>query len=94
MLPDNTSFICRSCGAEKSTILEKQKFLAEKAYESLPLFCDACINARLNQIWETPGERRVATCTECGCETKLNFVPNKELPVFCPECYKKTASDD
>jgi CxxC-x17-CxxC domain-containing protein len=89
MLPEENTFICRNCGLEKSVIAEKQRFLAEKGYDRPPMFCEACITARLDQIWEAPGEKRLASCTDCGCETRLSFVPCKELPVYCPECFKK-----
>ncbi|NCB38541.1 MAG: zinc-binding protein [Erysipelotrichia bacterium] len=84
-----TTFICRSCGSEYNVSLERQKFLSEKGYDSTPVFCDDCIAARLDQIWETPGEKRLAICADCGCETKPGFVPSQDRPVYCPECFKK-----
>ncbi|MDD3145704.1 MAG: zinc-ribbon domain containing protein [Candidatus Riflebacteria bacterium] len=89
MSSEEALFVCHSCGLEKTVSPEKLKFFAEKGYEQEPMFCETCINARLDQIWETPGERRCAICSDCGCETRLNFVPCKELPVYCPKCYKK-----
>jgi len=93
MQTETSSFCCRNCGQIVNISPEKQGFLAEKGYEGRLLFCDACINARLDQIWEAPGERRVAICSDCGCETRLNFVPCKELPVYCPQCFKKRNSN-
>lgn len=89
MIQTETSFICRSCGLEKPVSPEKQKLFVEKGYNHTPLFCDVCISARLDQIWETPGERRIAICSDCGRETRLNFVPCKERPVYCADCFKK-----
>lgn len=88
-MQSQTSFYCRSCGLEKTIVHEKQKLLIEKGYVQPPLFCDVCITTRLEQIWENPGERRLAICSDCGCETKLNFVPCQERPVYCPDCFKK-----
>ena len=92
MYAEATSLICRSCGGIIQSPSDKHRFLAEKGYANCALFCDACISARLDQIWEAPGERRIATCSDCGCETRLHFVPCKELPVYCPECHKKHSS--
>ena len=92
MLPEATTFICRSCGLEKNMISEKRRFMAEKGYNSKPMFCEACINARLDQIWETPGERRMAICSDCGCETKLTSVQCKDTTVYYPACFKKRNS--
>ncbi len=89
MLPEESVFICRSCGLEKTIVVEKQKFMTEKGYDRQPMFCEDCIVARLDQIWETPGEKRLVLCSDCGRETRLTFVPYKELPLYCPECFKK-----
>ncbi|HNX75851.1 MAG TPA: zinc-ribbon domain containing protein [Candidatus Rifleibacterium sp.] len=86
------SLVCRSCGGRIAFPSDKHRFLAEKGYENQAFFCDDCISARLDQIWETPGERRTAICSDCGRETRLHFVPCKELPVYCPECHKKHSS--
>ena len=94
MLPEETSFICRCCGLERNISPEKHRFFLEKGYDCTPMFCDSCVSARLDQIWEPLGERRAAICSDCGCETRLNFVPCKELPVYCSECYKKHSDKD
>lgn len=93
MPTENTLFTCRCCALEKSISPEKSRFLIENGYEKAPMFCESCINARLDQLWETPGERRSAICTDCGCETRLNFVPCLQLPVYCTECYKNHSDE-
>lgn len=84
-------FVCRDCAVVSELSASRRKFLLEKGCNRLPLFCDNCFSARLKQIWEIPGEKRTAICAECGCETKLHFVPCQERPVYCPACHKKNS---
>ena len=36
-----------------------------------------------------PREMHNATCSDCGEETQVPFVPDPERPVYCRECYRK-----
>lgn len=89
MIHSETSFSCRNCGLENLISPEKLRLLVEKGYDQPPLFCDVCIATRLDEIWETPGEKRLAICSDCGCETKLNFVPCQERAIYCLNCFNK-----
>jgi ATP-dependent RNA helicase DeaD len=37
----------------------------------------------------TPRQQYAATCSECGQETLLSFVPRKDRPVYCADCYRR-----
>ncbi|HAE40407.1 MAG TPA: zinc-binding protein [Candidatus Riflebacteria bacterium] len=83
------NYYCRNCGCECIITDAQRNFLEGYGCSQPPLFCDACFTAELSQVWEMPGERRVAVCSECGVETRLHFVPSLGRPVFCPQCHKK-----
>jgi len=36
-----------------------------------------------------PREMHKATCADCGKETEVPFVPAKDRPVYCRDCYQK-----
>ena len=35
-----------------------------------------------------PREMHKATCSDCGQETEVPFVPDPDRPVYCKECLK------
>ncbi|EKD81392.1 MAG: nucleoside diphosphate kinase [uncultured bacterium] len=82
-------FICRNCGFDSKVADAHRDFLDNHGCSQPPLYCNACFVERLSQIWEVPGERRIAICSKCGMETRLHFVPIQDRPVFCPQCYNR-----
>ena len=82
-------YTCRSCGCESKLTDAHRNFLEEHGCLRPPFYCSACFAQRLSEIWEVPGERRIAVCSACGAETRLHFVPCQDRPVFCPQCFKK-----
>lgn len=85
-----TEYICHGCSQVTDLPVARRNFLLDKGFAGVPLYCDSCFAARLKQIWEVPGEKRQATCSDCGRETRLHFVPSLDKPVYCPECFAKT----
>ena len=90
---DAVDFVCSNCGVSHELPANRQNFLQERGCDQPPMFCDSCFTSRLKDIWEIPGEKRVAICASCGCEAKLQFVPCQDKPVFCAACYQKNKSD-
>ena len=38
---------------------------------------------------DQPREMHKATCSECGQECEVPFVPKEDRPVYCKDCYRK-----
>lgn len=36
-----------------------------------------------------PREMHKTTCSDCGEETEVPFVPSGDRPVYCRDCYQK-----
>ncbi|PKL50143.1 MAG: hypothetical protein CVV42_03910 [Candidatus Riflebacteria bacterium HGW-Riflebacteria-2] len=83
------NLVCRCCGGSFSLSDAQRNFLTEHDCAAPPLYCSSCFADRLRQIWEVPGEKRVAVCSVCGIQTRLCFVPCQDRPVYCQKCFRK-----
>lgn len=88
------NYICRNCGCESKLTDSHRNFLEEHDCFQPPFYCSTCFSKRLSDIWEIPGEKRIAICSECGIETRLHFVPCNDRPVYCSQCFKKMNRDN
>jgi len=88
---------CKECGNEFVFTAGEQEFYAEKGFENLPARCPECRRRRKNEArgrsnLGAPREMFEVTCASCGCQTEVPFKPSGERPVYCSDCYRKTAS--
>jgi CxxC-x17-CxxC domain-containing protein len=89
---------CKDCGNEFVFTAGEQEFYAEKGFENLPARCPDCRRRKKNESRGHSsyggGEREMfeVTCASCGCDTKVPFRPSGDRPVYCSDCYRKTAS--
>lgn len=94
---NDKSLSCRDCGKEFVFTEGEQRFHAEKGFTNVPSRCPDCRAARKstggfgggNQSDRGAREMHTATCSECGGQAKVPFVPRGDKPVYCSECFQK-----
>ncbi|HLY65984.1 MAG TPA: zinc-ribbon domain containing protein [Chloroflexota bacterium] len=93
-MPDQ-ELVCRDCGTTFVFSADEQRFFAERGFENAPSRCPECRQARRAGGPQGHGGRgprsdRVmtdVTCSSCGKETQVPFVPTAGRPVYCSDCY-------
>lgn len=78
---------CQDCGAEFTFSGDEQQFFADKGF-SEPKRCGTC---RQKKKQESRGTRTLTkvTCSGCGGEAEVPFVPQGDRPVYCNDCFQK-----
>ncbi len=87
---------CRDCGQSFVFTAGEQEFHAEKGFTNTPGRCPACRSARKasggfgggSRGTGGPREMHTATCSACGKECQVPFVPSGEKPVYCSDCFQ------
>lgn len=75
---------CQDCGNPFEFTAEEQQFFAEKGFED-PKRCSKCRSAKKDSRRATFTK---VTCSECGQETEVPFVPKGDRPVYCRACFE------
>jgi CxxC-x17-CxxC domain-containing protein len=91
------SLSCVQCGNEFTFTADDQEFHATRGYQD-PKRCRSCRAERRNSTgtgMATAGyadrpvrEMFSTTCSRCGSEARVPFVPRNDRPVFCSDCYQ------
>ena len=87
---------CRDCGSSFVFTAGEQEFHAEKGFTNTPGRCPQCRSARKasggfgggGNRGGGPREMHTATCSACGKECQVPFVPSGEKPVYCSDCFQ------
>jgi CxxC-x17-CxxC domain-containing protein len=92
---------CRDCGREFIFTAGEQEFFDQKGFTNAPTRCTACRSARKSTGGYNSGggggggyhdsgprEMHSATCSQCGKEAKVPFVPRGDRPVLCSDCFQ------
>jgi CxxC-x17-CxxC domain-containing protein len=87
---------CRDCGREFVFTAGEQEFFNQKGFTNAPTRCSSCRSARKSGggggydggYNNAPREMHSATCSQCGKEAKVPFVPRGDRPVLCSDCYQ------
>ncbi|MEK7595457.1 MAG: zinc-ribbon domain containing protein [Patescibacteria group bacterium] len=96
MFQDKT-LVCESCGKQFVFTAAEQEFYAQKGFSNEPKRCKECRQARKNEVRGGRGgfggprrerEMYTTTCSNCGGEAQVPFVPKGDKPVLCENCYK------
>ena len=82
---------CQDCGQPFTFSADDQEFFARKGYTE-PKRCPACRQARKPGRGGGGGgygqrEMHPATCSNCGKETEVPFLPRGDRPVYCSDCF-------
>lgn len=83
---------CKECGVAFLFTSGEQEFYAQKGLLNEPQRCPACRAAKRR---ERTGKSRIAhpvTCSECGTETTVPFIPRYDRPVYCNSCFDRMRS--
>jgi CxxC-x17-CxxC domain-containing protein len=76
---------CQDCGNAFDFTAEEQQFFTEKGFQD-PKRCGNC--RRQKKDAHRPSFTKV-TCSGCGMETEVPFVPKGDRPVYCRACFEK-----
>jgi CxxC-x17-CxxC domain-containing protein len=99
---DDKILTCRDCGTSFPFTAGEQQYYQEKGFTNQPGRCPAC--RRANKASRAGGSRssssssgyagrsertmHPATCSACGKETMVPFVPRGDKPVYCSDYFQ------
>ncbi|MEX0786935.1 MAG: CxxC-x17-CxxC domain-containing protein [Dehalococcoidia bacterium] len=90
MTHSDKNLTCSDCGAEFVFSADDQEFFALKGY-SQPKRCPSCRQARKAERGEGggygPREMHTVTCSNCGKDAEVPFLPRGDRPVYCSDCF-------
>lgn len=93
MVYNDRSLTCMECGSEFTFTADDQQYHAEKGYTNEPKRCPACRSARrarsggMGGSMGGPREMHKITCSQCGNEGEVPFLPRGDRPVYCRDCF-------
>jgi CxxC-x17-CxxC domain-containing protein len=93
----DTDLTCSDCGNTFAFSSSEQEFYASRGFQN-PKRCPGCREQRRgngNGHSRHQREMYTTTCSRCGKEAQVPFVPRLDRPVYCSECFQpaaKTAS--
>lgn len=100
------SLNCVQCGTTFTFSPEDQEFHASRGYQD-PKRCPSCRAERRSSQGggynsggggggydRAPREMHVTTCSRCGKEARVPFVPTGDKPVYCSDCYQPRTSSN
>jgi len=94
MYQDKT-LVCRDCGQQFIFSAGEQEFFATKGLQNEPGRCQSCRTSRRTSQGMGGGrnsgvrEMTSVTCSSCGQEAHVPFVPRNDKPVYCSDCFSK-----
>jgi CxxC-x17-CxxC domain-containing protein len=80
------NLVCKDCGKQFVWTAGEQEFYAQKGFNNPPFRCGEC---RTKRKAERMSERTMTkiTCSKCGKEDEVPFVPRKGTGVLCRACF-------
>src|SRR3989338_7610286 len=85
---------CSDCGKAFVFTADQQDFYAKKGFSNEPKRCPDCRVARKAQMGGGgrggPKEMFKTTCSNCGGEALVPFMPKGDRPVLCDNCFKQS----
>lgn len=97
---EDKTLTCRDCNEDFVFTAGEQEFHAEKGFTNAPSRCPACRAKRkaaggggMNSRMGGSREMHTATCSSCGKEAQVPFVPRGDKPVYCSDCFQSQRSN-
>ena len=103
MVYQDKTLTCMECGNSFTFSADDQQYHAEKGYTNEPKRCPSCRAARRARGGGGGGgggrmggggdmmggqrEMYKITCSQCGKEGEVPFMPRGDRPVYCRDCY-------
>ncbi len=91
------SLTCVECGQEFTFTADDQQFHASRGYQD-PKRCRSCRASRRTQTnggnsyggYDDRPQREMftTTCSNCGQEARVPFIPRNDRPVYCSDCFQ------
>lgn len=80
------TLVCRDCNKQFVWTAGEQEFYAQKGFNNPPFRCTEC---RTKRKTERMADRTMTkiTCSKCGKEDEVPFVPRKGTGVLCKACF-------
>ena len=75
---------CSTCGSGFVFSAGEQEFFKDKGFTNAPKRCKECKSLRLKR---RPMTETHVKCAECGNNTIVPFVPKRNRPVLCRQCF-------
>lgn len=88
---EDRTLVCRDCNSEFTFTTGEQEFYKEKGFTNDPTRCQNCRSQRKSSGGGFGGgsrEMHTATCSACGKDAKVPFVPRGDKPVYCSDCFQ------
>lgn len=87
MYQDKT-LTCVDCNADFTFTANEQEFYAQKGFSNEPKRCPDC-RAKKKAEFRSNRTETAITCSECGQESTVPFVPRGDAPLLCRDCFAK-----
>ncbi len=95
MVYQEESLTCVECNNSFAFTAEEQAYHAERGFTNKPKRCSDCRQARRSRSSyggggtydRPPREMHMITCSQCGKEGEVPFLPRGDRPVYCKDCY-------
>jgi CxxC-x17-CxxC domain-containing protein len=87
---EDKTLTCRDCSGQFVFTAGEQEFYESKGFGNTPTRCADC-RAQFkaaNRGHRGPREMHQTTCSGCGKEASVPFVPRGDKPVYCSECFQ------
>jgi CxxC-x17-CxxC domain-containing protein len=100
-LYNDEQLTCTDCGAQFVFTSGEQAFFENKGFQNKPNRCPDCRATRKAQRNASGGQGRPSggghgpremvrvTCSSCGQEAEVPFVPRGDKPVYCNDCFSR-----
>ena len=102
MAYSDMTLTCSDCADTFTFTSGEQEFHAQKGFSNKPSRCPSCRAARKNNSGGGGGSSfsrsgggggggnrstHPATCSGCGQQTEVPFVPTQDRPIYCRTCF-------
>jgi CxxC-x17-CxxC domain-containing protein len=78
---------CVDCGGDFVFTAGEQLFFQQQQFRNDPKRCKPCKVKRSAGTTKLRPETRT-TCSQCGAQTTVPFLPTQGRPVLCRDCYQ------
>ncbi len=82
------TLVCKDCGNQFTWTAGEQEFYQQKGFENHTFRCQDCRGKRKTERMQNRQMTKI-TCSSCGKEDEVPFVPRKGTGVLCRECFAK-----
>jgi CxxC-x17-CxxC domain-containing protein len=82
------TLVCKDCGKQFTWTAGEQEFYKQKGFSNPPFRCADCRTRRKTEC-QSMRQMTKITCSRCGKEDEVPFVPKKGTGVLCRNCFRE-----